>query len=130
MGSAFIRVLIVERNPLMLDGVSLLIRGDPSLRLAGEASSAEEAFHLFTVEKPDVTLMDLDLPAGEAIGAIRHICEFDVEARVIGIYLDAVGTSVEEAMGAGAWRCIAKERLDRELIAAVKEAARSPHIPT
>ncbi|HTW68080.1 MAG TPA: response regulator transcription factor [Bryobacteraceae bacterium] len=125
MCSALIRVLIVERNPLMLDGLSLLIRGDPGLRLAGEAGAAEEALHLFAVEKPDVTLMDLDLLGGEGIRAIRQIRQVDPEARIIGLYLRRLDISVDEAMWAGAWGCIAKDCLDRELIAAVKAAARS-----
>ena len=80
-----IRVLAVDHNPLMREGLALLVRLQPDMDLVGAVATAEEAVHMYMEQRPDVTLMDLDLPADAALGAIREIRARDAGARIIGL---------------------------------------------
>jgi DNA-binding NarL/FixJ family response regulator len=60
--SALIRILAVDDHPLLRAGVAALIRTQPDLAIVGEASSGREAIESFRSLRPDVTLMDLQMP--------------------------------------------------------------------
>jgi DNA-binding NarL/FixJ family response regulator len=110
-----IRVLAVDHNPLMREGLALLVRLQPDMQLVGAVATAEEAVHMYIEQRPDVTLMDLELPAEAALGAIRKIRAQDAGARIIGLTTyepDAVWT---RALAAGACQCVAKDRLSDSL---------------
>ena len=81
-----IRILAVDHNPLLREGLSLLIRLQPDMELVGTAASGEEAVQGFTKHRPDVTLMDLDLPSAAGITAIQKILKIDPAARAFSDY--------------------------------------------
>jgi len=57
----------------MREGLALLVRLQPDMQLVGATATAEEAVRMYFEHRPDVTLMDLDIPSAAAIGAIRKI---------------------------------------------------------
>ena len=70
-----IRVLTVDDHPVLREGIAAILEAEPDIQLAGEASNGKEAIELFRKLKPDVTLMDLQMPdmsGVEAIAAIRQ----------------------------------------------------------
>ena len=69
----------------MREGLALLVRLQPDMQLVGTAATAEQAVQMYLEQRPDMTLMDLDLPSESAIGAIRKICARDPGARIIGL---------------------------------------------
>ena len=69
----------------MREGLALLVRLQTDMQLVGAVATAEEAVHVYMEQRPDVTLMDLDLPADAALGAIREIRARDAGARIIGL---------------------------------------------
>ena len=79
-----IRILVVDHNPLLREGLSLLIHSEPDMELVGAVASGEEAVQWFTQHRPDVTLMDLDLPSGSGITAILKILQIDPGTCVLG----------------------------------------------
>jgi DNA-binding NarL/FixJ family response regulator len=110
-----IRILAVDHNPLLREGLTLLIDLQPDMELVAVAASAKEAVQAFTQHRPDVTLMDLDMPSGAGITAIREILKIDPTASVIGTCTYDLDESCAQAMHAGARRCITKDRLDQDL---------------
>ena len=74
----------MDHNPLLREGLSLLIQLQPDMELVDVVASGEEAVRLFREHRPDVTLMDLDLRSAAGITAIREILKIDPAARVIG----------------------------------------------
>ena len=119
-----IRVLIVERNPLLRDGLSLLIQGQPDLELAGATGSCEEAVELFVRHSPDVTLMDLDLPDSAGITTLRRILKIDPATCVLGLITYEEDAARERALSAGGRGCITKDRLNRDLVVLIRDCAR------
>ncbi|SEF90299.1 DNA-binding response regulator, NarL/FixJ family, contains REC and HTH domains [Bryocella elongata] len=68
-----IRIFCVEQNPLLRDGISYAVNGQSDLEVVGEATSAEEATAAYSGLRPDLTLIDLNLPGLGGVGTIRSI---------------------------------------------------------
>lgn len=124
MGKNRIGVLVVDRNPLLCEGLSVLIRLQPDMELVAVTRSPEEVVQLFDRHRPDVILMDSDLPFGAGINAIRSIRSLDPKARILALVAYEWDDSWSEALRSGAWRCIAKDRLNDELVALIRECAK------
>jgi DNA-binding NarL/FixJ family response regulator len=116
-----IRLLVVDHNPLLREGLSLLIRLEPDLELVAVAATADEALELFRKHRPDVTLMDLDLPDAAGIRAIEQIRILDPSTPILGLVTYEWDECAEEGIRAGAWGYIAKDRLHDELIPRIRE---------
>ena len=117
-----IRVLAVDHNPLMREGLAFLVRLQPDMQLVGTAATAEQAVQMYLERKPDVTLMDLDLPSEGAIGAIRTIRARDPGAYVIGLTTYEPDAAWAKALVAGACQCVAKDGLGDSLPRLIRTA--------
>ena len=118
-----IRILAVDHNALLREGISLLIGLDPGMELLGSATNASEAVQSFAQYRPDVTLMDLDLPSASGVAAIEEILKLDQEACVIGLLTYERDPLCKKAVRAGARTCLTKDRLNDELIPLIREEA-------
>ncbi len=115
-----IRVLTVDDHPLLRDGIAALIGSEEDMELIGEASNGREGLDLFRKFRPDVTLMDLQMPEMngiDAIGAIRG--EFP-EARIIVLTTHPGDVQVSRALKAGARAYLMKGELRKELLETVR----------
>ena len=115
-----IRVLAVDDHPLLREGVAALISTEEDMELIGEASNGREALDLFRKLKPDVTLMDLQMPEMngiDAIGAVRG--EFP-DARIIVLTTQPGDVQVSRALKAGARAYLLKGMLRKELLDTIR----------
>jgi DNA-binding NarL/FixJ family response regulator len=115
-----IRVLAVDDHPLLREGIAALIATEEDMELIGEASNGREALDLFRKLKPDITLMDLQMPemSGiDAIGAIRG--EFP-DARIIVLTTQPGDVQVSRALKAGARAYLLKGMLRKELLDTIR----------
>jgi DNA-binding NarL/FixJ family response regulator len=81
--SAAIRILTVDRHPLLLEGLAAVIASQPDMVLVGQASNCHDAIQQFREQIPDVTLMDLRLPDMSGIDAMIALQTKFPGARVI-----------------------------------------------
>ena len=110
-----IRILSVDDHTLLRKGVAAVVNAEPDLKLVAEASNGEEAVEKFRIHRPDVTLMDLQMPGLNGIEAtIRILSEFP-EARIIVLTTYNGDAQVLRALRAGARAYLLKGH-DRELI--------------
>jgi DNA-binding NarL/FixJ family response regulator len=115
-----IRILTVDDHPLLRKGIAALVNGEPDLKLVAEASNGSEAIDAFRSHRPDVTLMDLQMPEVDGIDAIDHIRREFPEARIIVLTTYSGDTQVLRALKAGARGYILKGHVHKELLDAIR----------
>jgi len=111
-----IRILAVDDHPLLRKGIAALINAEPDMRLVAEASNGEEAVRSFRLYRPDVTLMDLQLPGLNGIEAIQLILSEFPDARIVVLTTYTGDAQVVRALRAGARAYILKGHVHRELL--------------
>lgn len=115
-----IRVLTVDDHPLLREGIAVLINTQSDMQLIGEASNGREALEEFRNHRPDVTLMDLQMPelcGIDAIGVIR--AEFP-DARIIVLTTHAGDFHVSRALKAGARAYLLKSLMREDLLETIR----------
>jgi DNA-binding NarL/FixJ family response regulator len=116
------RILALHHNSILRDGISILIETHEGLHLVGSVAEPGPAVLLFEKERPDLTLIDLDLPADTGLGALHQIKAMDAEAVIIGLVTYDWSESVSRAMELGATAVLAKDLLGELLIPFIQAA--------
>ncbi|MGN6301760.1 MAG: response regulator [Angustibacter sp.] len=117
-----IRVLVVDDHPLFIDGVRAALTGD-EIAVVGEAGSCAEALAQAEAVRPDVVLMDLNLPDGSGIDATRDVLSAQPGVRVLVMTMSDDDDAVVAAMRAGARGYVIKGAGRRDLVQAVTTVA-------
>jgi DNA-binding NarL/FixJ family response regulator len=130
-----IRLLVVDDHPVVRDGLRGMLSGEPGFEVVGEAGSGEEAVALAGTLAPDVVLMDLRMPGGDGVSAIRALAKAGSPARVLVLTTYDTDSDVLPAIEAGATGYLLKDARAEELFRAVRAAARgeavlSPSVAT
>ncbi|UOY03662.1 response regulator [Blastococcus sp. PRF04-17] len=123
-----LRVLVVEDHPLFRKGVVALLEATPDVAVAGVAVSGEDAVARAAELRPDVVLMDLQLPGMSGIEATRGIVAADPDVRVLVLSLFEDEDSVFLALRAGARGYVLKDADEEEIIGAIRAVARGEAI--
>jgi DNA-binding NarL/FixJ family response regulator len=123
-----LRILVVEDHPLFRRGVVTLLEGVPDLAVAGVAVSGEEAVLRTAELRPDVVLMDLQLPGISGIEATRAIVAADPGVHVLVLSLFEDEDSVFLALRAGARGYVLKDADEEELTGAIRAVGRGEAI--
>jgi two-component system NarL family response regulator len=118
---SLIRVLSVDDHAIVREGISLIIDMQPDMHIVGLAASGEEAVALFRQHRPDVTLMDLQLPGISGLEAIKRIRTEDPKARVIVLTMYEGDEDIYRALQAGAATYLLKNTLSDDLVRVVRE---------
>ena len=115
-----IRVLTVDDHPLLREGIAALIETEEDMELIGEASNGREALEQFRKLRPDVTLMDLQMPEMSGIDAISAIRGEFPDARIIVLTTHPGDFQVSRALKAGARAYLLKGMLRKELVETIR----------
>ena len=118
--SAPIRVLTVDDHQLIRGGIAALLLPESDMKLAGEASNGREAIVRFRECRPDVTLMDLQMPEMNGFDAIIAIRNEFPEARIIVLTTYAGDVQAQRAIKAGARAYLLKNLLHKELLQTIR----------
>jgi DNA-binding NarL/FixJ family response regulator len=121
-------VLLVDDHPLVRAGLTALLGSTDDLHVAGEASGGEQAVLLSSELEPDVVLMDLSMPGMDGIEATRRLLELRPETHVVVLTSFHDQDRVAQALAAGAVGYLLKDSDPRDVLAAVRSAARG-HAP-
>lgn len=115
-----IRILTVDDHPILRKGIASLVNAESDMKLVAEASSGREAIELYRLHRPDVTLMDLQMPEMEGADAIREIQSEFSDARIIVLTTYTGDAQILKALKAGARAYILKGHVHRELLETIR----------
>jgi len=113
-------MLAVDDHPLLREGIAALIGNQTDMQLVAEASNGREARELFRKHRPDITLMDIQMPDMSGIDAINSIRGEFPDARIIVLTTHAGDTQVSRALQAGARGYLLKGSLRKELLETIR----------
>jgi DNA-binding NarL/FixJ family response regulator len=114
-----IRVLIVDDEESVVDVLRSLIGSDPSLRVVGAAHDAEAGIALAVEERPDVVLMDVRMPGGGGVRAVREITKRHPEAKVVALSAHEDEDTRIRMIGAGARDYVPKSESTDAILEAI-----------
>lgn len=115
-----IRILAVDDHPVFRQGIAGLIEGQADMTLVGEASNGREAIQQFRAQRPDVTLMDLQMPEMSGLDATIAIRNEFPEARIVVLTTYTGDIQVLRALKAGAQGYLLKNLLHKELLETIR----------
>lgn len=115
-----IRVLAVDDHDLLRNGIRLLTSTEPDIQLVAEAADGREAIEQFRKHRPDITLMDLQMPVMNGLDAMVAIRSEFPEARIIVLTTYSGDVQVVRALKAGARGYLLKSLLRKELLEAIR----------
>jgi len=119
-GGNQIRILCADDHPVLREGIAAILASETDMVLVAEAGNGREAIEQFRTHRPDITLMDLQMPlmgGGEAILAIRK--EFP-DARIIVLTTYSGDVQADRAFRAGAYGYLLKNMLRKELVETIR----------
>ena len=118
--SARIRILAVDDHALVREGIAVLVETQPDMTLVGEASTGREAIQQFRTHRPDITLMDLQMPEMNGVDAIVAIRGEFPDAKMIVLTTYQGDVQILRALKAGAQGYLLKNTLHKELIGTIR----------
>ena len=119
-GSAQIRILAVDDHALARQGIAVLVGTQPDMTLVAEASNGREAIQLFRTHRPDVTLMDLQMPEMNGLDAIIAIRGEFPDAKIVVLTTYKGDVQILRALKAGAQGYLLKNTFHKELIDTIR----------
>jgi DNA-binding NarL/FixJ family response regulator len=119
-GTGPIRILACDDHPLFRQGIAALLATQPDMNLVAEASNGRDALHQYRTHRPDITLMDLQMPEMNGLEALTAIRTEFPDARIIVLTTYTGDVQVLRAMQVGARAYMLKNLLDKELLNTIR----------
>jgi two-component system, NarL family, response regulator len=119
-GPSSIRIMTVDDHPLLRQGIAAIIKTQPDMQVVAEACDGEEAIAQFRAHRPDVTLMDLQMPNVNGTEAIIRIRSEFPDAKILVLSTYAGDVQVLRAIKAGARGYLLKGNVRTELLEAIR----------
>lgn len=115
-----IRVLTVDDHPILREGIAAILATEPDMIMVAEAGDGREAIEQFRKHRPDITLMDLQMPRMGGVEAILTIRKEFSDARIIVLTTYSGDVQASRALRAGACGYLLKNMLRKELVETIR----------
>ena len=119
-----IKVALVDDHHLVREGLRLVLGGDQRFTVVGEASTKDAAFDLVATARPDVLLLDLTFPDGDALPLLRDLRTRHSQLAIVVLTMHSDSETVRQALAAGASGYLIKGAHSQELYTALLAVSR------
>ena len=117
-----ITVVLADDHAVVRKGLRLLVEAEPGLRVVAEAGTVPDSLRMARAHRPDVLVLDLNMPGGSSLAAIPTLLEQTTTAIVV-LTMQNDPSFARQALQAGALGFVLKEAADDELLGAIRLAA-------
>ncbi len=118
-----IEILLVDDHPIVREGYHRLLERQAEFHVCAEADDAQQAYRAYKEHRPNVVVMDLALPGASGLEAVRHIRQWDKDAKILVFTMHLGVAFALKAFEAGASGYVTKSSVPGELVRAVKAVA-------
>ena len=117
-----LRLLVADDHPVIRAGIASLVANAPGMKVVAQACDGVEAIECYRLHRPDVTLMDLQMPRLDGTAAIAEIRRLWPDARIVVLTTYQGDVQALRALKAGACGFIVKSMIRKDLLAAIRDA--------
>ncbi len=118
-----ITIIIADDHPLMRSGVKNVLITNPQIEIIAEAQDGEETLKLILKHKPDVALIDVEMPKLTGLEIARRVAEQNLNTKIIFLTMYKEEDMFNEAMDSGAYGYVLKENAVEDILESVKTVA-------
>ena len=118
-----IRIILADDHLVVRAGLSALLSSEPDIQIIGEAVNGRDALELIDLVKPDVALLDLDMPVMDGLTTLRRLIAVHSDTRVLVLTMHGDDEYLATLLEAGAAGYLVKSAADRELADAIRTIA-------
>ncbi len=122
-----IRVMVADDHPLLVEGVAAVLATQDDIELVCKACDGHEAIASYERERPDVVLMDVQMPRLDGIAATRQIRRHSPDARIIMLTMYRGDVQALSAFSAGAQGFLLKSMMRSDLLSAIRHVFAGKH---
>ena len=118
-----IRILIADDHPIVRKGLRLSVEEDPGLKVVGEAADGQAALDMIKKLRPQVAVLDIDMPKLDGLGVARELTRQKLDTKIIFLTFHADEDLFRNAMELGSKGYILKDSASQEIVAGVRAVA-------
>ena len=122
-----IRLLIADDQPTILRGLALMLDSEDDVEVVGQAKDGLEVIELASKLRPDVIIMDLQMPRLTGVEATRAISLANTKVKIVALTTFDSDHMVEDALSAGAHAYLFKDEEEKKLLATIRAVHRDEH---
>jgi len=122
-----INIVLADDHPLIREGLRDAINREPGLRVVAEAADGKAALQQIEMMKPNVAVLDVDMPLLDGMGVARAIREKRIQVEIVFLTVHREGDLLEEATNLGARGYVLKDSAAADVISAIRVVARGDH---
>ena len=115
-----IQVMLADDHPDILKNISFYLNNTPEIEVVGVAENGEKAVSLFDTVKPDVLILDMNMPGLNGLEVLAKLKSMQYEARVVVLSIYDEPSIVKAAFRQGAHAYVLKNRVTHDLVQAIK----------
>lgn len=122
-----IKLIIADDHPIFLKGLNSIIAEDNSLEIIGEALNGEQALNLIKLKKPDIAILDIDMPILSGIEVAKKIKELKLKTEIVILTIHKDKVYFDKAIEYGIKAYLLKQNVANNLIECLKKVAENEY---